>query len=254
MPGTKTYYNNWLNLTTKEFWLNYEGDTGATSVQVADYFAQIYWRLVGAGGDYYRYSNGPFNGLTVETWNRDRSDMPNVGSSNLKNYGGLTPNWENKMYVNSACGDLKGTYSHEFGHHYAYWSGVFNDLLPSQVGYDLYKTFERLRLQDTTNRTNLVERFAEDFKFFFGADGVVGVRNPQDDAALNGKRWPDQVPGLKFFIKGMFPVYNHLKDRQYTNFQYYDAGEFWWKLGGVWQKYAGDGWFYYWSGTSWVKY
>ena len=52
MSGIKIYTNNWLGLTHKEYWNSYEGDTGVIGEKVSDYLSQMFYRLLGAGGDY----------------------------------------------------------------------------------------------------------------------------------------------------------------------------------------------------------
>lgn len=247
MPGTTEYYNNWLGSTAREYWWNFAGDTGAKGELVSDYLSQMYWRLKSSGKDYYRYVDGPFWNLTVETWHRYRTDLP----EHLKQNCGLAQVGSKLIQINSACATAR-TYSHEFGHNYAFRSGVFNSLMPTQIGYDLYKLYETLRGQDFTSRTPAVERFAEDFMYFFGADGAAGILHPDDDANQGTARWAKDVPGLSFFIKGLFPVFNYLKNRRYSNLQF--PGYYLWWNGSKWEAYAADGRFFYWENNSWKEY
>lgn len=263
--GETPYYNNWMNLTHVEYWDSTPGDTGTTGERVSDYMTQIWKRLKFENGSQFLELGSPFNGLRIETWNVNRAiRTPDNIDGGIDKSAGLT--WPYKlMRVNSKYCAGGGVYSHEFGHNYHFCCDI-KDNSSTRIGSILGSEYNRIRGVDFTMRTKKYERFAEDFKYFFGSNDVANIDNPNDDAAHPtlpevGKqvRWSRQVPGLKSFIQGAWPVFNWLKDKDIVNFNYLDADS-WFKwerktswVTSQWEAFSG-GVFYRWDGSKWVVY
>lgn len=231
MPGDLVYKTNW-GLTHIEKWWDHPGDTSVVGSVVCDYMAQIWRRLQAGLGTTLMEANGPFNGHVIETWHSIRADNTyDAIDWDIEHSAGLTTFHNTK--VNHAYASQK-VYSHEFGHNHAQsmglnWDGQKNfSVTNCQVTEAIKKEYRRLRSADFTNRTNETERWAEDFKFFFGCDGVALVRDWADDADcvnLVGRqvRWMDEIHGLKNLMQYAWPVYDHLKSVNIANFDFLDT-------------------------------
>lgn len=265
------YYNNWLNLHC----VTYEktlGDSGTTTTQLSDWYSQIFFRLINGvdnGWNIFLAHNGCFNGAIIEVWNSVLANETDDSIDwNIEHYGGLTSNKINK--INHQHCNCK-TVSHEIGHiqHQQIgleWDGKIDFITPTKtVSQGLLNCYRVIRGQDFTARTNECERYAEDFKYYFGADGCALIDDYNDDAAnpsLVGKqvRWAKDVVGLKELIQAAWPVYNRLKDYHVTNFAFYVSEKKvqwykWWVVNGQWVgqwECFFNGKFYRWSSSGWV--
>lgn len=252
-----------MGLKYTEYWYSYAGDTGTVGQIFSDWMTQTYNRLCdGVSASNFLEVGGPFNGCNIEVWHSNRAETTDDGFDwNIEHYAGLTN--LSGIKINHQYGN-KGCLAHEFGHYYGFKVGYDPDNYASLPGVarGLIDEYNKLRGNEFTNRTNKYERYAEDFKFFFGADGVSGIRNPDDDANhpnLAGKnvRWADEVNGLREFIQYSWPVFNWLKDKSFSNFSYNHDGKYfiwyrstWW-FGGQWECFIA-GKFQFWNGSSWV--
>ncbi len=263
--GETAYLNEWMKFIHVEYWNAAPGDTGVRGETVSDYMTQMWNRLKFQNGSQFLEIGGPFNGYRVETWHLTRAqNTPDTVDGGIDKYAGLT--WSNKFTrVNSKYCKGGSVYAHEFGHNYHFCCGMF-DNTKSQIGLALSNEFHRLRGSDFTGRTAKYERFAEDFKYFFGTNDVANIDNPDDDAAHpthpqvgRQTRWPRNVTGLKSFIQGAWPIYNWLKDKDIVNFNYLEADN-WFKwerktswVSSQWEAFV-NGVFYRWDGSKWVVY
>lgn len=265
--GLKTYFNNWMNFTHIEYWGSAEGDTGIKGEKVSDYMTEIWRRIKFTNGSEFLELGGPFNGYRIETWKFERAQQtPDAIDGGIDKYAGLT--WPPPLKltrINSKYCRNGSTYSHEFGHNYQFCCDM-TEYSKTKVGAILNNEYTRIRGIDFTNRTPRIERFAEDFKYFFGTNDVALIDNPNDDAANPtqpnvGKkiRWPREVPGLRCFIQGAWPVFNWLNDKEIIQFNFLDDSS-WFKwerktswFTSQWEAFA-DGIFYRWDGSNWVIY
>lgn len=262
--GETTYFNNWMHMTHVAYWNTNSGDAGITGEKVSDYMTEILKRLRLSGWAGFLEDGGPFNGYRVETWNHERAvNTPNTIDWGIEGYAGLTGGKITKIDSNSSKDG--GVYSHEFGHNIHQVCGMdgSKNFLISQI---LRANYKRLRELDFTERTPEFERFAEDFKYFFGTNDVALIDNPKDDAnnPLDPKvgrqvRWAREVSGLKSFIQGVWPVFNWLKDKDFSQFEYFiNDGCFKWArktswVTSQWEAFL-NGAFYRWDGQKWVVY
>lgn len=264
MSGETIYRNTWMNFTHKEKWFAYGGDTGISGPLVSDYYTQMLYRIRnGVYSTNFLDPDGPFNGLTVETWNSVLADVTSDSIDwDIEHQAGLTNYSGTKINHQYAS---KGTYSHEQGHLYGWkmdygYDGIKRLLAPSRpVSVELVKIYRNIRGIDFTSRTPEPERYAEDFKYFFGADGVAGVLNSDDDANNAGTvgrqvRWAKDIVGLKEAIQFSWPVYTWLKDKSFSSFSYIsDWRQYQWynQSYSRWECYC-YGRFYVWSNNVWV--
>lgn len=262
--GEVTYYNNWMAMTHVAYWNSSPADVNTTGEKVSDYLTQMNKRLRYNPGSSFLEQGGPFNGLRVETWNSQRAAAtPDAADWGIDRYAGLTR--DKICKVNSNYAGSGGVYSHEFGHNYQQVSGMDGGR-NNTISKLLQGEYRRLRGADFTARTPEFERFAEDFKYFFGSDDVALVDNPQDDAKFPndpkvGKqvRWPRQVTGLQALIRGAWPVYNWLKDKDIVQLHYYETDNCYrWERKTSWVTSQWEallnGVFYRWDGQKWVVY
>lgn len=230
MPGQTSYTNAHLGVTHVGYWNTHPGDV-IPGERVSDFIGQAWNRLAaGCSNVGYLMDGGPFKGLQIHTWNPYH---PEVGS--IRNYAGLTYTDRPLIEINQASAN-EGTYSHEFGHHYAKFAYA------SPAGAEIYGIWLALRGQDFTQATPEAERFAEDFRFYFGADGVAGSLNPGDDHYTQGRRHPDAVPGMKQLIKYAWPVAHYLKGKRHEALSYSPGYLAWWRPDlRCWECCAGSG-------------
>ncbi len=262
--GQTTYHNNWMNLTHVEYWDGHEGDTGTTGATVSNYMTQVWRRLKFNAGSDFLEAGGPFNGYLIETWNHRRALVtPDALDWGIERFAGLTLRKITK--ANSHYASSGGVYSHEFGHNYHQTCDMV-DGTKIAVGIRLRTEYKRLRGADFTTRTPETGRFAEDFKYFFGADGVAGVDDPNDDANHSADpnvgrqiRWARDVVGLGALVRGAWPVFRWLQDKDIPKFFYIEASDcFKWErktswFTSQWEAFL-DGVFYRWDGSKWVVY
>ena len=264
--GQTTYFNDWMNFTHVAYWDKAQSDAGTTGSQVSDYMTQMWRRLKFSRGSKFLELGSPFNGLRIETWNVDRARRTSDSiDGGIDKYAGLC--WQNKLIrVNSKYAGSGNVYAHEFGHNY-HNSCDIKDRPKTRIGTYLGNEYNRLRSADFTSRTPRKERFAEDFKYFFGTDDVARKDNPDDDAAHPKKpnvgkqvRWARQVNGLEEFIRGAWPVYNWLKDKDVPKFAFLDTSTPWFRwerktswVTSQWEAFQ-DGIWYRWDGKKWVVY
>ncbi|MBY0574340.1 MAG: hypothetical protein K2P84_11725 [Undibacterium sp.] len=244
------YYNNWMNFSHREYYLSTPGDTGLNGEQASNYLTEIYTQL--------RYTNGPtflekgsaFNGYLMESWhvNVARYVLDNTDWG-IEYAGGLTNPWRTLINTNGP-GNYGGVVSHEMGHQYQ------NSIYTTSVaGSFLKSAYARLRQADFTSATNAAERFAEDFKFFFGVNGTRGHLDPHDDYyTTSGKvRHPASINGLKELMRGSWPVFYYLNGRSFTNISYNNVNWFQWYANNRWEAFDALSGAYSWhNGKQWV--
>lgn len=265
--GQKTLSDPALQVTHTEYYEAAEGDAihGKTVLQ---FINQIWGRLKYPNGSNFLEQGGPFKGYKIATWHKNR-----VAEGNIAGHAGLTGPLDTRINGNylsdsgygtsGASGVFGGIYSHEFGHNYHFmcdmrWDGKIHFVTTNPISQLLIDTFRRLRGSDARPpKTNEVERFTEDFKYFFGTDNIAGLRNKNDDAqTVAGVRWADMVTGLGPFIRGMWPVFRWLNGHQVRNFSYNEKdGTFTWErhLGGGhyrWERFF-NGVIFRWDTVSW---
>ena len=225
--GETVYFNNWMFLTHVAYWDAHVSDAGITGEKVSDYLTEIQKNLVFPKATNFLEVGGPFNGLRIKTWNCQRA----VKTADTIDWGidknaGLTLN--KIIKVNSNYVSNGGIYSHEFGHNLHQVCGMDGyKRLP--VSKHLEAAYGKLRGANFAARTPRNERFAEDFKYFFGTSGIANIDNPDDDAnhPLHPQvgrqvKWARDVLGLKALIHGASPVFNRLKDKDIVEFAYYE--------------------------------
>jgi hypothetical protein len=240
----------WMNFTCREYYLNSPGDTGMTGQTALQMLMQIQSRLKFPSGPDFMEGGGPFKGYTVEVWHESVSrHVMDERDWGIEHYAGLTR--DNLTRISGPTYATANVLSHEFGHRYQ------NACNPnSMVGGILKNEYARLRGFDFTTRTTDVERFAKDFRFFFGANGSVATVDADDDCNLpsvDGKkiRHPSAVPGLMQLMRGSWPVYFYLSARQFVSFSYNDTtSEFQWYANGRWERFV-NGQFIAYDGHSW---
>lgn len=246
----QSYYNNWMNMTHKEFYLSSPGDTGLNGIKVSDFLTDIWNQLKYPNGSNFLESGSALNGLLVESWHFDiASRVMDTVDGGVEHVAGHALPWIIRIACTGAK-DYGGVMSHEFGHQYE------NALkTTATIGAHLKTTYRALRQVDFTARTPEPERYAEDFRYYFGVTGIRGNLNKEDDFYVTGGkvRHPDKVAGLKGFLRGSWPVYNYLRNRSYTNYQF--NLEFAWFTNNRWEKFnPADGFFYWHDGKVWKRF
>lgn len=233
MPGTSTF-SHWTGCIWKEHWWSYGGDSGISFSNVSEIFGTIFDRLGENGFNY----NGVFNNYTVETWSTVRSDCP----PELLSKAGLTYPLQRLTRINPNYD--WSVYAHEFGHEYHLRCKMLNQHERNVIGDILTSKFNSLRPSKCMSQE---ERFAEDFKYFFGLYGYGQQGNKDYDAPAH------LVPGLKVFIQGCFPVSQYLGNNTFYDFSYNPSNFMfmWWKDNRWECFYLGH--FYFWNG-SWVNF
>jgi len=245
MPGREKYTNEWMTVDFNSYWLNSVGETYHPMI-LSDWMTEIY----------YSYSHNwmAFDKLReINVWSPYRTDCPEI-----KNYAGLTYYDGhidiNQNYIN------KGTLSHEFGHFVAFANDMGD--WADQYGQKMWKLYTDLRGRDFTANTNAGERWAEDFKFFFGCIGVKGVVERNDDSNTYGSsvRKPNNVEGLENFIRyfcAVLPYWRRIKSITLANVSYNPNTRVWmWSRPTYWfQQWEcfQDGKFYVWQNNTWVE-
>jgi hypothetical protein len=257
-----------MNVTHIEHYGMSQGDTIPGPV-VTNFIETIWAHLRANTGLYYMQKDGPFYGYRVETWHKSR-----VAQGGVDKHAGLTGPMHTRVngnylvdsnYEGMTPGVHGGVYSHEFGHNYHFackmeWDGKTSFIAKHDLAKVFIAIFRRLRAGDFTPDTNEVERFTEDFKYFFGTNGIAGKKNFGDDAnkPKYKVRWAKDIIGLKEFIQGMWPVFHWLRDSQFRNLTYNETKKFF-----QWERHVGDNkynfegfvnGFYQWDGAKWAPF
>jgi hypothetical protein len=248
----QSYYNNWMNMTHKEYYKSSPGDTGLNGIQISDFLTEIWTELKYPAGSNFLESESFLNGLTVESWHIDIArQVLDTNDLGIEHYAGLAIPWRILISTNGP-GSYGGTVSHEIGHQYQNSITKNN----TSIGSYLKNTYKTLRQVDFTANTPEFERFAEDFRFFFGVKGIRGNLTSTDDHYTSGGkiRKPDAVKGLKELMRGSWPVFNYLRNRNFTNYAYKDSS-FTWYANNRWECFnAVTGGFSWHNGKEWVKF
>jgi hypothetical protein len=192
-PEPRTYYNNWMNVHITEFWINSPGDVYGRLEDVSDWLTQINTRIgkpkLLAGLNISLLSKMPSN-------NAGESLNPEIRMSRI----GCTDS--------SGMFNFERPFSHEVGHIFHQRLGIQysgkpvlqNGIATTAAAQQILNEYRNLRSIDYTSRTPEVERFAEDFKWFFGSNGAINDPTHQDDFYLGTARAPYDVKGLKEFF------------------------------------------------------
>ena len=247
----QSYYNNWMNMTHHEYYKNSPGDTGITGIDASNFMTDIYNQLKYTNGPTFLEKESPFNGYLMESWHVDIArTVLDTNDWGIEYFAGLTGPWRTLINCKGP-GSYGSVVSHEFGHQYQ------NSIKANtSIGGLLRAKYTALRQADYTANTPEAERFAEDFRYFFGVTGIRGNLSPNDDYyKTSGKvRKPDAVAGLKDLMRGSWPVYNYLHTRSFTSFSYNNASWFQWYANNRWEAFSASDGIYYWhNGKQWIK-
>lgn len=242
----KSYFNNWMDIEFNVYPLN-DLRVYPDPMELSDWLTEVY--------NVYSHNLPIFQKLNrIDVWDTDRPDCPSI-----KNYAGLCyPDGHIEL---AHTYTHKGTLSHEFGH----WVSMGTMVAPwgDSHGKMMWDLYVGLRGQDFTSRTPSEERWAEDFRNFFGCLDVRGVINPDDDCLhpdLVGKkvRSPFEVNGLKDFMYGFKQPLDFWRKNGSISSVTYNSGcwmwkrKYWWLLD-RWESFMG-GTFYYWNGSAWKQF
>jgi hypothetical protein len=226
-------YTSSLGFTWTEKYNYYPGECGYTSQTVESAMQLIKGRLEEQGC----YYGDLFPNYKIETWSTVRSDCP----KELFPKAGLT-------YPLARLTRLNPNYdfavTHEFGHEYALRCKMLDANETSQLGKELSNIYIKIRPSQCMPQE---ERFAEDFKYFFGdpsSFGAVGIKDTDKHAK--------EIIGLKHFIQACWPVTRYLSGKTYNYLQYtQNQYMMQWYTNNRWECFY-LGYFYYHDGSKWV--
>jgi hypothetical protein len=187
----------------------------------------------------------PYGLQSITIWNTDRKDCPSI-----KNYAGLT-HWDGRIELAHNYAN-KATLAHELGH----WAAMGNKIHTDGdfAGRAVWELYLSKRGNHTTQYTNIEERWAEDFKAFYGP----GI-DPNDDCyktEFTGKIPPaTEVIGLREYFAGLPYVLKHIRanpnirDLTHTTFYKWFKPSFLWF--GQWEAWHENK-FWRWDGSKWL--
>jgi hypothetical protein len=244
MSGQEKYTNTWMTVDFNVYWLNAPSECVPPQT-ISDWMTEIYY--------VYTPNWTAFDKLqSINVWNIGRSDCPEI-----KNYAGLCYPDGRIDIAMQFCNP--GTISHEFGHHVAFANGMGD--WADDMGKKMWSFYGQVRGQDFTAATPRDERWAEDFRYFFGANSVRGVLGEGDDYYKGTARHPDTVTGLKTFIKDFHRVLSYWRrvgSITLANATYNPSSGCWmwsrttWWFFQQWEAFV-DGKFFQWQNNKWVE-
>jgi hypothetical protein len=114
----------------------------------------------------------------------------------------------------------------------------------------MWNLYTQLRGSDFTQATPSEERWAEDFRFFYGCDSIRGIKRSNDD----GKRSP---LGLSTFIGNFKYVLDYWRSNGAPSTASYEAEVWSWSKRIWWWTeyyYFANKTFYKWSKNQWIPF
>lgn len=180
----------------KIYYLANESDT-VLFTQIAEMLKQIENKISKFVG------NEIFDNYTIEVWNQNRSDMPEL----LKSYDGLTWSWLNpkisqiKIDTKQDLKYVANILSHEFFHSYQRYVGYYDNPL-NLIQQELENRKSIFDYKNSAGNIECVkeEMFPEYCRALFGADLAVGENHGGYPIAKNVKGLKDSLLLYKPFL------------------------------------------------------